>query len=117
MSLKKLSVIALAIGSVTGAAFGQDTFAFTVNQPLSTITSDFTATAPFAGTFIGNYNAETNPGGTRTLLGTLGLCTPGNQAISYTGSGGATGSPTANPTGTFVLRIDTVADRAVLYAL
>ncbi len=117
MSLKKLSVIVAAIGSAASAAFGQDTYAFTVNQPLSTITSDFSAMAPFAGTFIGNYDAESNPGGTRTLLGALGFCSAGNQAVSYTGSGGATGNPMTNPTGTFILRIDTVADRAVLYAL
>jgi hypothetical protein len=95
----------------------QDTYSFTVNQEASTIAAMFSATAPFTGSFIGNYNAQSNPGGTRTLLGAFGLCNPGNQTVTFSGSGGADGSPATTPTGAFTIRIDTVNDRAVLYAL
>src|SRR5690606_31313764 len=95
------------------AAIAQDTYRFTINQPLSAIQADFTADAPFAGTFIGNYHPQNNPNGTRTLNGVLGLCTPGNEPIAYSGGGNASGSPSTNPTGSFTLRVDTASNRAV----
>jgi hypothetical protein len=109
-----------AAGAIVAAALpalAQDTYSFTINPKTSGLMSMFNAEAPVTGSFIGNYNPQSNPGGTRTLLGAFGFCTPGNQTVTFTGTGGATGSPATHPTGAFTLRIDTVADRAVLYAL
>lgn len=117
LTIKTLLSAAMLTGLPTGAAFGQDTFAFTLNQPQSTINAAFRTEADFFGTFVGNYNAKTNPTGTRTLLGTFGVCTAGNQDIGYTGSGSAAGNPTTNPTGDFLLRIDTETETATLYNL
>ena len=110
-----LAAVAAALSG--GSVMAQDTYVFTLDQPNSTIESLFSATAPFDGSFIGNFDAESNPDGTRTLLGALGFCTPGNQRVNFTGSGGASGSPTTNPSGSFTLRIDTATNRAVLHAL
>jgi hypothetical protein len=90
----------LGAAGVAGAEVYRVTLA-----PGSTLTSSFAASANFSGTLIGNYDAVSNPGGTRTLLGAFGLCTSGNQPIPYTGTGGATGSPSTSPTGSFVLEV------------
>jgi hypothetical protein len=50
--------------------------------PSSVFTQSTLVTLPLAGTWIGNYDATTNPGGTRTIPGSFGGS--GNNAIPYT---------------------------------
>jgi len=54
---------------------------------------------PFAGTLIGDYDAKTNPGGTRTVPGVFGGS--GNNPIPYEASFGIDGVATTAPTGSF----------------
>ena len=58
-------------------------------------------TVPFAGTLIGDYDAKTNPGGTRTVPGVFGGS--GNNPIPYEASFGLADVSTSAPGGTFEL--------------
>jgi hypothetical protein len=51
-------------------------------SPTSTLNQESSLSIPLAGTWIGNYNAKTNPTGTRTIPGLFGGS--GNNAIPYT---------------------------------
>jgi hypothetical protein len=78
------------------------TFDFTA-LPSSTVQQNLTLNTPLAGTLIGNYNATTNPTGTRTLPGYFGGS--GNQSIPYTSTVRITQSISSNPAGTFSLSL------------
>jgi hypothetical protein len=71
----------------------------------SQLTQTTDVALPLAGTFIGNYDATTNPTGTRTLPGLFGGS--GNQAIPYT-STVRSGIHVADtvPSGAFELSLD-----------
>ncbi len=99
-----------------GAVGAQDTYSLTL-QPQSTLTGTFTAAAPFTGSLIGDYNATSNPTGTRTLLGAFGFCTSGNQSVSLSGTGTASGNPTSTPTGSFTLSVNPANLTATLNSL
>ncbi len=58
---------------------------------------------PLSGTFIGNYDAATNPGGTQTRPGLSGGS--GNNPISYTSTIVADAGFSASPTGSFTMAI------------
>jgi len=94
----------------------QDTYNLTLG-PTSSLNATFSANAPFTGSFIGNYNATSNPTGTRTLLGAFGACGPGNQVIPLTGSGSASGNPTTTPTGAFSLTFNTASNTVAVSGL
>jgi hypothetical protein len=70
----------------------------------STLAQSTDLTAPFAGTLIGNYDAITNPTGTRSLPGFFGGS--GNNPIPYTASFAITGDIAARPIGTLTLGVD-----------
>ncbi|MBL9141166.1 MAG: hypothetical protein JNK53_04810 [Phycisphaerae bacterium] len=73
--------------------------------PASSLTQSTQLSLPLAGTFIGNYDATTNPTGTRTLPGLFGGS--GNNAIPYTSTviSNVEISQTT-PTGSFELGFD-----------
>ncbi|MBM4101668.1 MAG: hypothetical protein FJ256_05330 [Phycisphaerae bacterium] len=88
----------LAVPSVTHA----QTFDFTL-LPASTLQQNLTMNTPLAGTFIGNYNATTNPTGTSTLPGLFGGS--GNQPIPYTSTTRTTQSISSHPAGSFAFAL------------
>lgn len=59
---------------------------------------------PLAGTFIGNYDAATNPGGTQTRPGFFGGS--GNNPINYTSTIVGDAGFTSAPSGSFTLDFD-----------
>jgi hypothetical protein len=73
----------------------------------SSIDSTTNLTVPLTGTFIGSYDARTNPAGTKTIPGLFGGS--GNNAIGYTASFVADGSFTTVPSGGFGMVVDTNA--------
>ncbi|MBC7771729.1 MAG: hypothetical protein H7210_04470 [Pyrinomonadaceae bacterium] len=113
--IRSVSAAVLALLSTTPAD-AADTYNF-VLAPQSTLSSTFSASAPFTGSLIGNFNAQTNPGGTRTLPGAFGGCGAGNQAIALSGTGTAAGSPSTTPTGVFGITFDPLAGTASLSGL
>jgi len=60
--------------------------------------------APFAGTFIGDYDATTNATGTRTLPGIFGGS--GNNPITYSASFALAGDIVSHPIGAFSAAVD-----------
>ena len=71
----------------------------------STCSQTTTVELPLAGTWIGNHDAATNPGGTRTLPGLFGGS--GNQPIPFTSVNRSVVTvPSGAPSGSFVARFD-----------
>jgi hypothetical protein len=86
---------ALADGSLWRCAIG----------PGSTCSQTTTVDLPLAGTWIGDHDAVTNPGGTRTLPGLFGGS--GNQPIPFTSINRSVVTvPTGAPVGAFLARFD-----------
>lgn len=75
-----------------------------LNAAASTVVQSNDVTAPFTGTLIGNYDATTNPTGTRTIPGFFGGS--GNNPISYTASFALAGDINSHPTGTLSFATD-----------
>lgn len=75
-----------------------------VNTKSSAFNQTTSVTAPFAGTLKGDYDATTNPNGTRTLPGTFGGS--GNVPIPYTASFSIDGEIATSPAGSTRLGID-----------
>ncbi len=71
--------------------------------PASTAHQTLSILYPLAGTFIGDYDATTNPAGTRTIPGLFGGS--GNQTIPYTSKLRLSDAIDSNPLGTFKLDI------------
>ena len=76
----------------------------TLNSAASSLVQSTDLAAPFAGTFIGNYDATTTPTGTKTLPGFFGGSV--NTAISYSASFALAGDISSHPTGTLVFGTD-----------
>ncbi len=73
--------------------------------PTSTLNQDSSLSIPLAGTWIGNYNAKTNPTGTRTIPGLFGGS--GNNAIPYTSTAvSSIAVANSHPSGSFELGFD-----------
>lgn len=73
--------------------------------PTSSLTQVTAISLPLAGTFIGNYDASTNPGGTRTIPELFGGS--GNHAIPFTSTvSSGVEVAGATPAGTFELGFD-----------
>jgi len=115
MSLfKKRANYALAVvgtmcllASVTHA---QGVYDFTVHTPTSRLQGSLSTSMTSDGTLIGNYNAETNPTGTRTkpgLFGTFGATE--NLPVAAALGGQISGPLDARSSGVFGLSVDTEA--------
>lgn len=100
LHLPLAAALATTLGFVP-AAHAQ-TFDFTL-LPASTVQQNLTLNTPLAGTLIGNYDATTNPTGTRTLPGLFGGS--GNQPIPYSSTIRVTQSISSNPAGSFSLAL------------
>ncbi len=86
--------------SATAAASWNFTLA-----PSSTATQSMIVSYPLAGTFIGDYDATTNPTGTRTIPGLFGGS--GNNAIPYTATTRVTDAINSHPAGAFTIALPT----------
>lgn len=77
------SILALAFFTIPLAvsAAGGQTYEVVMDDRTSHAILGVGLSVPLSGTFIGNYDATTNPGGTRTLPGVFGGS--GNQPIPY----------------------------------
>ncbi|MSR69070.1 MAG: hypothetical protein EXS17_01805 [Phycisphaerales bacterium] len=72
--------------------------------PTSVAQQSLTVTYPLAGTFKGDYDATTNPTGTRTIPGYFGGS--GNNLIAYTASTQMGDTLNSHPAGSFVLTLN-----------
>ncbi len=88
--------------ALSATAFGNGSWDFTL-APSSTASQTLTIGFPLAGTMIGNYDAPTNPTGTRTLPGLWGGS--GNNAIPYTSTLRLSDTINSHPAGTFTLAL------------
>jgi len=78
--MRSVVIVPIALGAVIAAAHGQCITQFElVASPSDSISMSLAL--PLAGTFIGNYNAATNPSGTQTRPGLFGGS--GNNPIAY----------------------------------
>lgn len=92
----------LALGA--SAAANSAVYNCALNAQTSTFVQSTDITAPFSGTFKGNYDPASNPTGTQTRPGFFGGS--GNQPITYTASFALNGDINSHPTGTLVAAID-----------
>jgi hypothetical protein len=92
-----------AVLAMSAPASAVETYLVTVN-PASFFTTDLELALPLDGTLIGNYDAVSNPGGTRTLPGIFGGS--GNNAIPFTSDLRAATLVETVPAGTMVITID-----------
>lgn len=74
-----------------------------------------TTSVPFAGTLIGDYDAKSNPDGTRTVPGVFGGS--GNNPIPYEASFGIDGTATTAPAGGFEFDWEPGASTALISSL
>ncbi len=100
LHLTLAAALATALGLATAAR--AQTFDFTV-LPESTVQQILTLDTPLTGSLMGNYDATTNPTGTRTLPGLFGGS--GNQPIPYSSTIRITQSIATNPAGSFSLAL------------
>ena len=79
-------------------------FSCDVLPATSSVTQTTDVSSPFTGTFIGNYEATTNPTGTRTIPGLFGGS--GNNPIGYTASFALAGDIVSHPIGRLSAAVD-----------
>ncbi len=107
-----LALLAVAAGSARADA---DRYACVLG-PTSTVTQTTNLVLPLAGTWIGNYDAATNPTGTQTRPGLFGGS--GNVAIPYSMSiRPAVSIDGTNPAGTFILGFDPATRAVAIFGL
>jgi hypothetical protein len=90
-----LSVLASAVASPP-----TNTFLVTVDPEQSDLALDLGLAFPFGGSLIGDYDADSNPGGTRTVPGVAGGGENANEAIPYSASLGGTSLASGSPSST-----------------
>ena len=96
-------LFSLSIVSCSTLAAAQS-YEFTIDQEASLIDRSLNIQVPFSGTLIGDYNADTNPDGTRTLPGIFGGS--GNNPINFSANSVISGDSSSMPVGTFALVAD-----------
>lgn len=109
------ALMAAAVPAIAVARVAED-YRFTVRSASSSVTTDLSAGASLAGTLIGDYDAKTNPTGTRTIPGLFGS-TSGNHPIDFSGTAGFIGSDTTRPSGAFDLSLDLETGLALISGL
>jgi len=82
-------------------ASGED---FVIDSKSSSASQVLDAAVPFSGTWIGDYDAKTNPGGTQTRPGLFGGS--GNNPINYSAQFNLNGSNATQPSGGFEANFD-----------
>ena len=101
-----------AFGILLPAALATAAVDFEIDQKQSQVDQSLVLDVPFEGTWIGDYDAKTNPEGTQTRPGLFGGS--GNNPIEYSASFGIDGGGQSQPTGTYALAIDEEALAGVL---
>lgn len=96
-----LGAVALA-NAVCQAGVNYDV---TIVTSQSSIDSSTSLSVPLTGTLIGNWNARTNPSGTKTIPGLFGGS--GNNPIGYSATFVADSDFTTVPNGSFQMNVDT----------
>ena len=102
--MSKLAPVATALLVAMPALANEAVYNCNVLPATSTVLQSTDVTAPFSGTFIGNYDATNNPTGTRTLPGLFGGS--GNTAIPYTASFALAGDINSHPLGALTIGLD-----------
>ncbi|MEC9157456.1 MAG: hypothetical protein VYB77_04950 [Planctomycetota bacterium] len=97
------NLVAIPLLLASSSVLAQDVD-FTVDQQQSLINGALDVQFSFGGTLIGDYDAETNPTGTRTLPGFFGGS--GNNPISYTADASLSSSQEFAPSGSFSVELD-----------
>ena len=87
-------------------------YQFSIEQSESSIQQSLDVSVPLNGILIGNYDAETNLDGTRTLPGLFGGS--GNNPIDFSATAVITGSNSISPSGAFTLDIDPSGTSAII---
>lgn len=87
-----------------GAGALADTYDFKLNAGVSGVGSTILVGAPVAGTFMGDYDPDTNPGGTQTRPGIFGGS--GNNPIDYSADATFGGDNATPASGSFRLAFD-----------
>ena len=96
-SLAPAGLLTLAVAAMAPAT----DYHFEIDAKGSAVTIGLNLGVPIAGSLIGDYDATSNPGGTRTLPGFFGGS--GNQPIPYSADLGIGGTIDSTPQGTFGL--------------
>jgi len=102
-AVSSLPVIAAFLLPVS-AVSALDTYLVEVEPKASSFASNLTIASPLVGTLIGNYDAKTNPDGTRTLPGLFGGT--GNNPIPYTSTLSFVADIDASPIGDMLVTVD-----------
>lgn len=102
MSRTSAPAVVFALATAAPALAGH--YDFTV-APKSSIAFSAGATAPLAGSLVGNWDAAANPTGTRTLPGLWGGSATTNTAIPYTATLAGGLDMQGAPTGGFALNV------------
>lgn len=116
--MRRRCVFLGAVAGLSGWAAADGTYQFALDSQQSALNTAINLTAPSTGSLIGNYDAASNPTGTRTkpgLFGTFGDTE--NVAVPLTVTVVVGGNNTTNPTGGFVLRLDAAGGEAGLSGL
>lgn len=94
-------VVSLAAASAEATTINYEV---SIAPAQSTIESTTSISAPVTGTFIGNWDAVSNPTGTKTIPGLFGG--GGNNPLGYSATFAATGDTSSSPTGGFGMSVD-----------
>lgn len=109
--MHKASTAVLVVGVVSSMAAAAQAYVVHYQcqvAPTSSLNQSAVLSLPLAGTWIGNYDAATNPTGTKTIPGPFGGST--NTAIPFSSTVNATVAvENSNPAGSFELGFDAVA--------
>ena len=113
-STRPLVLPVVASVLLAGTSLATD-YRFEIDSKGSSVSIGLGLGIPIAGSLIGDYDATTNPDGTRTLPGFFGGS--GNQPIPYTADLAIEGTILAAPQGTFDMVWATDAPTAAIEAL
>jgi hypothetical protein len=121
-AVRTWALLAVTAGAVAAPALAQQYRATVSNTATASSTSGLTLS--FTSTLTGTYNATTNPGGTRAILGNFNIifppappAAPRNDSCPLNGSATGSGSATTSPRGTYTLRFNSFSRTVELFGL